>query len=158
MLLLFLENFFTHMYGLFVCFGFYIPFMKFSLNGDITITDKGLQILTFTLHSWPLSCVGSLVCHTYCDTGHLFIMVISEDLWHSHLLPSILQRCCRYLYFMTKVCPGWDSNTHLSNCEMNALTDCPTAANFTQIEMSIWVKTAEVTTSPLLVNGRGYKM
>ena len=22
---------------------------------------------------------GSLACHTYCDTGHLFVMVISED-------------------------------------------------------------------------------
>ena len=30
-----------------------------------------------------------LPCHTYCDTGHPFIMVISVDLWHSHLLPSV---------------------------------------------------------------------
>ena len=32
-----------------------------------------------------------LACHTYCDTGHSFIMVISEDPWHSHLLPGIWQ-------------------------------------------------------------------
>ena len=25
-------------------------------------------------------------CHIYCDTGHPFIMVISEDPWHSRLL------------------------------------------------------------------------
>ena len=41
------------------------------------------------LKSWNfLSNEGSLACHTYCDTGHPFIMVISEDLWHSHLFPS----------------------------------------------------------------------
>ena len=49
---------------------------------------KGLQILTYAEHSWPLSCEGSLACHTFCDTGHLFIMVIFEDLWHSHLFGS----------------------------------------------------------------------
>ena len=35
-------------------------------------------------HVWPLSSKGSLECHTYCDTGHPFIMVISEDPWHLH--------------------------------------------------------------------------
>ena len=30
-------------------------------------------------HLWPLSSEGSIACHTYCDTGHPFIMVISED-------------------------------------------------------------------------------
>ena len=34
---------------------------------------------------------GSLACHTYCDTGHPFIiMVIFEDPWHSYLFPSDL--------------------------------------------------------------------
>ena len=32
---------------------------------------------------------GSLACHTYCNTGHPFIMVISEDPWHSHILPNV---------------------------------------------------------------------
>ena len=27
-----------------------------------------------------------------------FMMVISEDLWHSHLLPSVWQRSCHYLF------------------------------------------------------------
>ena len=27
---------------------------------------------------------GSLTCHGFCDTRHPFIMVISEDPWHSH--------------------------------------------------------------------------
>ena len=40
---------------------------------------KGLQILTYAWHSWPLSSEGSLACHTFYDTGHPFIMAISED-------------------------------------------------------------------------------
>ena len=51
----------------FVCFG------GFHSYGDVTITGEGLQILTFARHSWSLSSEGSLSCHTYCDTGHLFI-------------------------------------------------------------------------------------
>ena len=38
-----------------------------------------LQILTYTGCSWSLSSEESLACHTYCDTRHPFIMVISED-------------------------------------------------------------------------------
>ena len=47
--------------------------------GDVTIADEGLQILTYAQHLWPFSNEGSLACHTYYDTGHPFIMVISED-------------------------------------------------------------------------------
>ena len=46
---------------------------------DGTITDEGLQSLTYARHSWPLSIGRSLACHTYFDTGHPFIMVIFED-------------------------------------------------------------------------------
>ena len=42
-----------------------------------------LQILTYARHSRPLSSEGSLACQTYCDKGHPFIMVISEDPWVS---------------------------------------------------------------------------
>ena len=51
--------------------------------------------MTFTHHSesWPLSSEGSLTCHTYCDTGQPFILVISEDPWYLHLLPSVRQWC-----------------------------------------------------------------
>ena len=44
---------------------------------EVSITAQGLQI--FNWHSWPLSTEGSLSCHAYCDTGHSFPMVISED-------------------------------------------------------------------------------
>ena len=35
------------------------------------MTGEGLQILTYTLHSWTLSSECSLARHTYCDTGYL---------------------------------------------------------------------------------------
>ena len=50
-------------------------------------------------YSWPLSREGSLACQTYCDTGHPFMMVISEDPWHSHLLPSVSHWSCHYLFY-----------------------------------------------------------
>ena len=53
--------------------------------GDVKIIREGLQILTYTRHSWSFSSEGSLACHTFCDTGHPFIMIISEDPWHSQL-------------------------------------------------------------------------
>ena len=61
------------------------------LYGDITITGEGLQILTW--HSWPLSSEGSLACHTYCDMGRLFIMVMCD---HSILLILIFLKFLRY--------------------------------------------------------------
>ena len=65
---------------------------------DVTITGEGLQILTFARYSWPLSSEVSLACHIYCDMGHPFIMVISEDPWYSHLLQSLWQWSCHYLF------------------------------------------------------------
>ena len=50
--------------------------------GDITIAGdhKRLQIFTYAAPLWPLSCYGSLACHSYMYvTRPLFIMVISED-------------------------------------------------------------------------------
>ena len=41
--------------------------------GDVTISGEELQILTFARPLWPLSSEGFLSCHTFCDTGHLFI-------------------------------------------------------------------------------------
>ena len=54
----------------------------FHLCEDVTITGEGLQILTYARYSWQLSSEGSLTFHTYCNMGHPFIMVISEDPWH----------------------------------------------------------------------------
>ena len=57
---------------------------NFHSYGDVTITGEGLHILTCARTSWPLSSEGSLAYHTYCERGHLFTMVISEEPWHSH--------------------------------------------------------------------------
>ena len=62
----------------FVCLGFLIPLENFHLYGDVTITGEELQILTNARHIWPLSS-KDLAFHTYCDTGHPFIMVISKE-------------------------------------------------------------------------------
>ena len=62
------------LFQLFLCLGFIVSFDNFSL-----FTGEGLQILTYTRDSWPLSCEGSLECHANCDMGHPLIMVISED-------------------------------------------------------------------------------
>ena len=53
----------------------------FHLYGDATVTGEGLQSLTNERHSLPLSSKASSACHSYCDTGHPFIMVIYTDPW-----------------------------------------------------------------------------
>ena len=70
---------------LFVC-GFSSHSRIVHSFGDVTITGEKL-LLIHAHHLWPLSSEGSLACHTYCNTVHPFKMVISEDPWHSHLLP-----------------------------------------------------------------------
>ena len=51
--------------------------------GYVTITGEGLQILTYIRHSWSFSSevffLYFSMYHTYCYTGQLFVMVISED-------------------------------------------------------------------------------
>ena len=64
---------------LYVCLEFIVPLENFHSYGDVTIAGERLQILSYARHSWPLSSEGYLTCHTYCDTGLHFIMVISED-------------------------------------------------------------------------------
>ena len=88
----------------------------FHSYGDVIIGVEGPQNLTYVRHSWPLSCEGSLACHAYCDTGHLFIMDISEDPWHSHLLPSVWQWSCHYLFLrLRSVAAGiWTLNLPLA--------------------------------------------
>ena len=59
----------------------------FHSYGDAPISVAGLQILTYTRHSWPLSIEGPLVCHTNCDTEHPLKMVIFD--YHD------IYTCCR---------------------------------------------------------------
>ena len=72
-------------------------------NNRIFLTEN-CHILNFSIYwvavntkstIWQLL---SLACHTFCDTGHPFIVVISEDPWHSHLFPSVWMWSCHYLF------------------------------------------------------------
>ena len=65
----------------------------FHADGDVIIASERLQILTYARHLWSLSSEGSSLCHTYCDMGHPFKMVIFKDPWHLHLLSSVWQWC-----------------------------------------------------------------
>ena len=75
----------------FVCLfvrGFSSNSKYFHTFEDAIIADEGLKIFTYAWHLWPLSSEGSLAYHTYYDTGHPFKMIVSEDLWHSHMFSS----------------------------------------------------------------------
>ena len=88
-----------------VClFGVYVPFENFSLIWKRHHSRSRLQILTYARKSWPLSSESYLTCHTCCDTGLSFIMVISEDPWHSHLLPNVCQWSCHYRFLRLRSC------------------------------------------------------
>ena len=69
---------------------FYLTREKY---GDETITDEGLQILIYARNygHWAVRVL-------WYSTGHPFIMVIDEDLRHSHLLLSVWQWNCYYLF------------------------------------------------------------
>ena len=93
------KSFTTHKFVcLFVCMGFIAPLENFHSYWDVTITGEGLQILTYAQRSWTLRSERSSACHTYCGTGYPFIMIIYEDPWHLHLLPSFKQWGCHYLF------------------------------------------------------------
>ena len=59
--------------------GFSSHSIIFHIYVDVTIAGEELQILTYAPHSWPLNSEVSLACHTPCDTGHMYIIVISEE-------------------------------------------------------------------------------
>ena len=64
----------------FLClFRVFRPTWEFFTHTEIV--GEWLQILTYARNMQPLSSEGSLACHTYWDTGHLFtsILAIPED-------------------------------------------------------------------------------
>ena len=77
-----------HILLMFVFWGFIVPFENFSLIWKRHHHRWRAAILTCARHLWPLSSEGSLV----------FKLVISEDPWHSHLLPSVWLWSCHYLF------------------------------------------------------------
>ena len=80
----------------------------------------------FYVYSWQFSSEGSLTCHTYCDTdiycetGQPFTMIISEDPWHSYLLPSVWHWRCHYPFNDVRLSwPGIEPRSPA--CDTNAL-------------------------------------
>ena len=110
---------------MFVCLGFIVPLENFSLIWGRHHSQWRASNFTYARQSWPLSSVGSLSCHTHCDTGHPFIMVISEDPWHSHLLPSIEQRNCHYLLRLRSEHPTFRLQGQHSNPLLHRRTSNP---------------------------------
>ena len=107
------------MCGLFVIFR---PTRKFHSFGDVRIAGEGLQILTFARHLRQLSSESSLAWHTYCDTGHPFIMVISENPWRSLLMPSACDSEPELsLPVLTTGLSRLDSNIQSSACGANLM-------------------------------------
>ena len=86
--LIYLQVIFLNWYNVWFCFFFCLSGVYRHME-TLRFTGEGLQVLIHARHSLPLSSQGSLACHTYCDTDHPFIIFISEDSWHYHLLPSI---------------------------------------------------------------------
>ena len=111
----------------------------FHSYGDVTIAGEGLQILTYARHSWPLSSEDSLTCHTHCDTGLPFIMVISEDPLHSHLLPSVWQWSCHYLFSRLRSVATGD-RTPISRMRRERSTSTPPRRGTLHRIIHIWRK------------------
>ena len=87
-------------FRMYVCLWFFVPLENFWLiwKRHHYLYSKGLQNLTYARHWRPLINAGSLTCHTYWDTGHPFIMVISENPWHSYLMPSAYHWRCQFRF------------------------------------------------------------
>lgn len=55
----------------------YVPLENFhSYRGVTRASNFDLCSAIMTIN---LSIVGSLACHTYCETGHPFVMIVSKD-------------------------------------------------------------------------------
>lgn len=89
---------------LFVIFTSYLRI--FPSNGDFSIIDEGLKIVTYTRHAWPLCSEEFLARLTYGDTGHPFICCrafgryLFERLWsveagiRTHKFPHTTPTLC----------------------------------------------------------------
>ena len=113
-----------HTIIIFVCFfvrlGFYVPVEKF-------LTHMETSQLPEVCNCWsilcPLSSEGSFKYSTYSDTGHPFLIVISEHPCHLHLLIACLSVELLLPVFTTLSRLGFEHLTFLHARR----TLCPTA-------------------------------
>ena len=109
---------------LFVCLEFIVPVENFSLIWRHHHCRWRAANLTYAQHSWPLSSEDSFTCHTHCDTGLHFIMVIFKDPWHSHLLTSVWQWSCHQLFLWLRSVTTGD-RTPISRMQGERSTSTP---------------------------------
>ena len=74
----------------------------FTLTRASPLPGKGFKFWPKLDTESQLAVTVLLRVNIYCDTGHPFKMVISEDPWHSHLLPSVKQWSCPYFLIRLK--------------------------------------------------------
>ena len=88
------------LFGWLVClFGVFRPTREFFTHLETSPFPLKCFKLWTLLGTYGHMCSeGFLACHTNCDMGYLFIMVIYDDPSHSHLLPSVWQWSCHYLF------------------------------------------------------------
>ena len=128
------------LFVLFVCVcGFSSHSKIFHSYGDVTIAGEELQILTYARHSWSLSSESYLTWHTHCDAGLPFIMIISEDPWHSHLLPSVCHWSSHYLILRPSV-RGSNTDPRRMLIYLQNKIKCPFSTNTTSICLQQWWK------------------
>ena len=104
------------------CVWFFVPRICHSYE-DVTFAGEGLQILTYSRHSWPLSHERSLACHGSLWHG--------ASVYNGHVrgpmtLAPIFERCAVELslsVFTIKVSSNYDSNIQPSVHEANAQID-----------------------------------
>ena len=104
----------------YLCLEFFVPLEILQTYGYVTISRKGLQILTYAVFSRPLSSKVSLAYRhgSFVYNGHL---------WGPSTLTPVAERLAVELslpVFTTQFCLDWDSNTQPSCCGANTLTNC----------------------------------
>ena len=82
------------MFVILVCLGVFVPLETFSLiwrrhHNRWRVANFDLCSALIAFDQWG---------YTYCDTRHPFVMVISKDPWHPHLLSCVWQWSCPYLF------------------------------------------------------------
>ena len=83
-----------YMFVILVCLGVFVPLETFSRiwrrhHDRWRVANFDLCSALIAFDQWG---------YTYCDTRHPFVMVISKDPWHSHLLSCVWQWSCPYLF------------------------------------------------------------
>ena len=112
---------------LFICY-YHVPLKNFSHlwrchNYQWRTSNFDLCSALMAIEQWGFFSVQHLLWHgASVYNGHL-----RGPVTHSHLLPSVWQCSCHFLFLRLR-----DSNSQTSTCGANVLTDCTTtAAKFT---------------------------